>query len=320
MSNLDFSEVVYVKVSGQYDGQRLDNFLIRILKNVPKSRIYNLIRKGEIRINKGRCKADSRLAMDDIIRIPPIRSIRNNENPVVSNSLKKYISENILFEDKDLLVFNKPSGLAVHGGSGISMGVIEAFRSLRKSDEYLELAHRIDKDTSGCLIIAKSRLALSKIGESLQSNQVKKTYVALVKGNWPKGKSKVNAPLKKNTLLSGERIVKVDKLGKRSVTNFEITEKYENTTLLKINLETGRTHQIRVHCQFSGMPIVGDEKYGDTVFNSTMKNFGVKRMFLHASKLKFKHPNQSFLIDVMSPLPDDLKITIDKLNANELPK
>ena len=314
MANIDFTEVVLVKVSHHYVGQRLDNFLIRHLKNIPKSRIYNLIRKGEVRINKGRSQPDYKLLLDDIIRIPPVRINKTEKETKISDSLRELIMTNILYEDNSLLIFNKPSGLAVHGGSGISLGVIEAFRQIRKPDAFLELAHRIDRDTSGGLIIAKNRIALSMVGEALQSNQVKKHYVALVKGKWPKGKSQVNAPLKKNQMLSGERVVKVDPSGKRSVTNFNIIKKFKNTTLLDVLLETGRTHQIRVHCQYSGMPIVGDGKYGDVFFNKTMVEFGIKRMFLHASKLKFKHPEQDFFIDVTAPLPVDLKNGLELLN------
>jgi len=312
--NVDFTEVVFVKVSDHYVGQRLDNFLIRHLKNIPKSRIYNLIRKGEVRINKGRSKPDYKLLLDDVIRIPPVRMNNTGNITKISDSLRECILCNILYEDNALLIFNKPSGLAVHGGSGVSLGVIEAFRQVRKPDTFLELAHRIDRDTSGCLIIAKNRAALSSIGEALQSNQVRKNYMALVKGKWPKGMSQVNAPLKKNQMLSGERIVKVDPSGKRSVTNFNIIKKFQNTTLLDISLETGRTHQIRVHCQYSGMPIVGDDKYGDIFFNKTMAELGLKRMFLHATKLRFKHPQQEFFIDVTAPLPTDLKNGLELLH------
>ena len=319
---------MYVKVSGQYDGQRLDNFLIRILKNVPKSRIYNLIRKGEIRINKGRCKADSRLTMDDIIRIPPIRSIRNNENPVVSNSLKKYISENILFEDKDLLVFNKPSGLAVHGGSGISMGVIEAFRSLRKSDEYLELAHRIDKDTSGLVVVAKNNKTHEKLSSQFNDHTIKRVYQALVWGKLRPQTGRIETLItrsSKNRQLMEVGLTK----GKNAITNYKTLEIFENDkiptfSLIECRLETGRTHQIRVHMSYKGNNILGDKKYKKKFkkfrnINDDLKNLILKldRQFLHAKTLGFTHPSKNKEVEFTSKLPQDLNTLLKKLRNSK---
>jgi 23S rRNA pseudouridine955/2504/2580 synthase len=308
-----FDKVTYTEIGPEQEGQRLDNFLIRHLKGVPKSRIYNLLRKGEVRINKGRVKPDTRIKEGDIVRIAPIRTAQRGAPAVPGKELKRYLSENVLFEDEGLLIFNKPSGLAVHGGSGVSLGAIEAFRAERPEQRFLELVHRLDRETSGCLMFAKKRSVLLDIQNAMQRNQVKKSYQALVSGQWPKGKSTVNAPLRKNQLSSGERIVKVDVEGKASVTHFDIAQRFKQATLLDVTLETGRTHQIRVHCQFSGQPIAGDEKYGDKEFNDSMRGLGCRRLFLHAKSLRFKHPLSDQWVVVDAPLPDDLGKVLQKI-------
>ena len=308
-----FNQVSYIEIGPEQSGQRLDNFLIKTLKGVPKSRIYRLLRKGEVRVNKGRVKADSRLQQGDIVRLPPIRVAERGSTAVVGAQLKRYISENILFEDEGLFILNKPSGLAVHGGSGLSLGVIEALRAEYPQYKYLELVHRLDRDTSGCLLLAKKRSALIELQNSLRFNRIDKRYIALAKGRWPKGKSSINAPLLKNTLESGERIVRVDAGGKASVTHFKIRQQFPAATLLDIKLETGRTHQIRVHCQFAGQPLAGDTKYGDEQFNSSMKQIGLKRLFLHAASLRFKHPLSGDWVEVEAPLPDDLNKVLSNL-------
>ena len=308
-----FDKVSFVDVGPEHAGQRLDNFLIRHLKGVPKSRIYNLLRKGEVRINKGRVKPDTRVKDGDIIRIAPIRVAQRGDPAVPGQQLRRYLAENILFEDEGLLIINKPAGLAVHGGSGISLGAIEALRAERPDARFLELVHRLDRDTSGCLMLAKKRSVLLELQQAMQRNQIDKRYLALVKGQWPKGKSTINAPLLKNQVSSGERIVRVDVEGKASVTHFKISQRFKEATLLKVTLETGRTHQIRVHCQFSGQPVAGDPKYGDTHFNESLKDSGLKRMFLHASNLRFRHPLSGDWVDVEAPLPKDLQPILKNL-------
>jgi|TARA_B110000259_G_scaffold52186_1_gene61375 23S rRNA pseudouridine955/2504/2580 synthase len=308
-----FSQVSYVDIGPEQAGQRLDNFLIKTLKGVPKSRIYRLLRKGEVRVNKGRVKAVTRLKEGDIVRLPPIRVAERGEMPAVGRPLSQYLADNVLFEDEGLLIINKPSGLAVHGGSGVSLGAIEALRAEHPELRFLELVHRLDRDTSGCLMLAKKRSVLLALQQDLQNNHIEKRYTALSKGRWPKGKNTINAPLRKNTLLSGERMVRVDVTGKASVTHFKILKQYPSATLLDIKLETGRTHQIRVHCEFAGQPIAGDPKYGDEEFNESMKPLGLKRLFLHARYLRFKHPLSDDWVEVEAPLPADLDKVLGKL-------
>jgi len=313
LSESKFNKVSFVEVGPEHDGQRLDNFLIRHLKGVPKSRIYNLLRKGEVRVNKGRVKPETRLKVADVVRIAPIRVAQPGATPQPGQQLKRYLVDNVLFEDDGLLIINKPNGLAVHGGSGISLGVIEALRALRPELRFLELVHRLDRETSGCLMLAKKRAVLLELQAAMQRNQIEKRYQALVKGQWPKGKSTINAPLRKNTLSGGERVVKVEASGKPSVTHFKIAQRYKQATLLEIRLETGRTHQIRVHCQFSGQPIAGDSKYGDGQFNESLRDSGLKRLFLHASYLRFRHPLSGDWVDVEAQLPQELESVLEQL-------
>ena len=311
--NNPFEAVTYHTVDAEYDGQRLDNFLIRLLKGVPKSRIYRLLRKGEVRVNKGRVKADTRLKAGDSIRVAPIRTTQQQSAEKANSQMRKRLNDRIVFEDEALIVLNKPSGTAVHGGSGVSFGVIEGLRADRPEAKFLELVHRLDRDTSGCLMLAKSRAVLVDLQQQMQKNQIKKTYKALVKGRWPKGKSTINAPLKKNTLSSGERMVRVDVEGKASVTHFKIDRYFERATLLDIELETGRTHQIRVHCQFSGQSIAGDSKYGDSLFNQAMREQGLRRLFLHANSLDFRHPISGDKLSVFAPLDNELNNLLNHL-------
>jgi 23S rRNA pseudouridine955/2504/2580 synthase len=312
--NNPFSAVTFHEVEAEYAGQRLDNFLIRLLKGVPKSRIYRLLRKGEVRVNKGRVKADTRLVAGDVVRVAPIRVSDSSSQGMPGHQMRARLKESIIFEDDGLIVIDKPSGMAVHGGSGVSFGVIEGLRADRPEAKFLELVHRLDRDTSGCLMLAKSRSALINLQKQIQHNHIKKSYQALVKGKWPKGKTTINAPLKKNTLASGERMVRVDVEGKASVTHFSVAKWYKQASLLDIRLETGRTHQIRVHCQFSDQAIAGDPKYGDQEFNLHTRDLGLKRLFLHASCLEFKHPISSEWMKIESPLPSDLQTILDKLD------
>lgn len=308
-------QVQFLTISADEAGQRLDNFLLRVLKKAPKSLVYRIIRKGEVRVNKGRAKPERKLVAGDIVRVPPVRlgEIAGPAKP--SDGLTERLKSATLYEDEGLLIVNKPSGLAVHGGSGINLGLVEALRQIR-NDPYLELVHRLDRETSGCIMLAKKRSVLRRLHELLRDDSgaspVDKQYLALVKGHWSRRKGSVDVPLKKNELQSGERIVKVDTQGKASKTLFEIVEVFDRATLVRAKPITGRTHQIRVHAQFAKHPLVGDEKYGDEALNGQMKNIGIRRLFLHAASLRFKLTTDK-VIDVQAPLPKDLADALEKL-------
>jgi len=296
-------------------GQRIDNFLLKQLKGVPKSRIYRILRKGEVRVNKGRIKPEYRLKSGDLVRIPPIRT---SEKPVANapgQRVQQLLNDSILYEDKELLILNKPSGMAVHGGSGLSFGVIEALRAMRPEARFLELGHRLDRDTSGCLVIAKKRSALRAFQQLLREDGMEKVYLALVMGQWKSGKREINAPLRKNTLKSGERIVKVSRDGKPSLSIFSPETIYRDCSLMRVKLVTGRTHQVRVHALHSGHPIAGDDKYGDETFNKMMAGRGLKRLFLHARELRFTLPEHA-TIHVEAPLDENLKAILKKLEED----
>lgn len=295
-----------IEVTEDQDGQRVDNFLMSRLKGVPKSRIYRILRKGEVRVNKGRVKPESRLSIGDVVRIPPIRMSEEKQIAGPGVRLQKLLEKSVIYEDDQVLVINKPSGLAVHGGSGISLGLIESMRAMRPEQHFLELVHRLDRDTSGCILLAKKRSALRWLQEEMRAHRIKKVYQALVKGRWPKDRRRIDVPLRKNELKSGERIVKVSQDGKQSATNFTILRRLERATLVEARLETGRTHQIRVHTQFAGHPLAGDEKYGDAEFNQMMKEAGLNRMFLHASALEFRLPGGDKKQLAEAPLPVEL--------------
>lgn len=282
------SKVVnFQEVDESSEGQRLDNYLIKKLKNVPKSKIYRIIRKGEVRVNKGRCKPDTRLKQGDVVRIPPLQfsSVCTTETKVPGRLLRK-LNESVLFEDNELLIINKPEGIAVHGGSGLSFGVIEALREARPELRFLELVHRLDRDTSGVLMLAKKRTVLVELHKMLQTGRVGKIYHAWVSGQWPLAKPVITAPLRKNVLRSGERIVIVATDGKPSETHIEPLLQGNECSLIKVSPQTGRTHQIRVHCQFAGHPILGDEKYCPDEINQKFRSQGLKRMCLHAYSLE----------------------------------
>ncbi|WP_084028744.1 23S rRNA pseudouridine(955/2504/2580) synthase RluC [Candidatus Rickettsiella isopodorum] len=299
--------IQHLTVTKDYSGQRLDNFLMSRLKGLPKSRLYRIIRKGELRINKKRVKPDYRLQEGDIIRIPPLRlALVATKKNSLNEKLAELLEKAIIFEDKHFLVLNKPSGIAVHGGSGIHLGVIEALRLLRPQLKFLELVHRLDRDTSGCLLLAKKSSVLKELHELLRLGKIKKTYIALVAGHWPKSLLKVDVPLYKNQLLSGERIVRVQPEGKSSLTEFSVQHYYAESTLVAVMPITGRTHQIRVHAQFAKHPIIGDEKYGDKEINKKMRQLGCKRLFLHASQLEFTLPSIAKTITLNAELPKDL--------------
>jgi len=307
------TEVSWIEIDAEYAGQRIDNYLLSHLKGVPRSRIYRILRKGEVRANGGRIKPHYRLKSGDKLRIPPIRVSETGSTGEVGSLLANRVAQSILHEDLDLIVLNKPSGVAVHGGSGVDHGVIEILRSIRPEQRYLELVHRLDRATSGCLLIAKKRSRLRQLHELLRNNQLEKTYIALVAGHWPKRKQHVNAPLLKNELKSGERISKVSAEGKSAITRFRVIQQFEDTTLVEARPVTGRTHQIRVHAQHTGHPIIGDERYGDDRINKMMRRKGIKRLFLHASKLVVPAIDGSAAADLKlsAPLDQKLQMFID---------
>ena len=307
-------QVIYVEINEDNCDQRLDNFLISRLKGVPKSRIYRLVRKGEVRVNKGRVDIKYRLAAGDVVRIPPVRVAERSEESFVPKGLQAALQQGILFEDDGFMVINKPAGFAVHGGSGVSSGIIEGLRLIRPEARFLELVHRLDKDTSGCLLIAKKRSALRKLQEFFRNSEIKKTYQALLAGQWDRKKLIVTAPLLKNISKGGERIVVISKAGKAAETLFTRIKLFRNATLVEASPKTGRTHQIRVHAASLGHAIVGDDRYGSDEINKLFKNKGYKRMFLHAETLKFNHPVTDEKMTISAPLPLQL---INLLNNEE---
>ena len=299
----------FVTVDDFSVGQRLDNYLIKQLKGVPRSRIYRIIRKGEVRVNKGRKKADYKLKAEDLIRIPPIRTSTEKEIKP-SQGLLKTLENSVLYEDKGLLIINKIHGMAVHGGSGISVGIIEALKSQYK--EPIELVHRLDRSTSGCLLLAKKRSVLKSLHEQLVSHQLEKRYTALVKDTWSKKKHTIDAPIYQNSRYSV-----IDSKGKDSLSHFHPIKNFElgefNASLVEVSIETGRTHQIRVHAKFAGHPVAQDDKYGDAVFDQFMKKKGLNRLFLHAKTLTFTNPLTNEIQKVSAPLPADLEAFLKKL-------
>ena len=297
-------QVQILTITARHHDQRLDNFLLSQLKGVPKSRIYKLLRSGQIRVNKGRKKPNYRVQLDDQVRIPPIRMEERKTGEATIFLLDK-LKDCLLFEDEHLLVLNKPAGLAVHSGSNIQFGVIELLRQLRANGD-LELVHRLDRDTSGCLVIAKSRLALNELHKLFRADEgLQKIYRAILVGRWQGGEKIIDAPLLKNTLQGGERMVMVDGAGKSAKSLFNPLDYYPAATLAEITLFTGRTHQIRVHAAHQGHPVAGDKKYGDEAFNKQLKQQGFKRMYLHAYQLSFTLNQQAY--DIIAPLDNDWK-------------
>ena len=303
-------------------GQRIDNFLCLKLKGVPKSHVYRVIRSGEVRVNKGRVDASYKLAMDDVVRVPPVRlaTVNENSNPSSGSAFEAKMAEKarqslgILFEDDALIAVDKPAGLAVHGGSGVSFGVIEALRAQRPEAKYLELVHRLDRETSGILLVAKKRSALTAMHAMLRgdagTSRMKKHYYALVKGDWTDEKRHIRSKLAKTETAGGEKRVYVDERdGQEAHTVVARVERFKIATLLDCDIRTGRTHQIRVHLSHLGFPIIGDDKYGDFALNKVaqaIKNGGLKRMFLHARLLELVHPVTGEKLTIQSPVPADL--------------
>jgi 23S rRNA pseudouridine955/2504/2580 synthase len=306
-----FPKVRQVNVSEDEAGQRIDNFLARYLKGVPKSHIYRILRRGEVRVNSGRIRAQYKVRAGDTVRIPPVRISESKPGHVPGLNLEQHV----IFENPRLLVINKPPGIAVHGGSGLSYGLIEALRAERSTAPYLELGHRLDRETSGCLVLAKRRSFLRAFHEQLQQGQVKKLYLALVDGQWQGGKRTVDVALRKNQLRGGERMVNVDPEGKQAISIFRPVSVYQDASLMEVDLKTGRTHQIRVHGQHIGHPLAGDEKYGDEQFNSRMRAIGLRRMLLHAQMIEFVDPYDDEVITVSSPLDANAKAVLGHLEA-----
>ncbi|WP_455008439.1 RluA family pseudouridine synthase [Neisseria sicca] len=308
--------VSLITVAEHEAGQRLDNYLIKILKGIPKSHIHRIIRAGEVRLNKKRCKPDSRIQTGDLLRIPPVRTAekqRSSENRAQAVPAREFT---IIYEDDALLVIDKPAGIAVHGGSGVSFGVIEQIRRARPEARYLELVHRLDKDTSGLLMIAKKRSALVKLHEAIRNDHPKKIYLALGVGKLPNDSFHVKLPLFKYTGAQGEKMVRVSEDGQSAHTIFRVLNRFSDDllhqvglshlTLVQATLKTGRTHQIRVHLQSQHCPIAGDERYGDYQANKRLQKLGLKRMFLHAAELHLNHPLTDEKLILKAPLPQDL--------------
>lgn len=307
-------KVQVVTISSAMAGQRIDNFLFTYLKGVPKSMVYRILRKGEVRINKRRIKAHYKLLSEDMIRIPPVRLGIQSEVPI-SPKLHKVtaLNNHILYEDDHLLIINKPSGTAVHGGSGLRFGVIEGLRAMRSKTCFLELVHRLDRDTSGVLLIAKKRSALRLLHEQLRMKEMRKDYLALVKGHWHLQCKTVRAPLMKNTLNRSKRIVFVGDKGKPSETRFKIEARYELATLVKATPITGRTHQIRAHALHAGHPIAGDNRYGDREFDAQLLSTNLNRLFLHAISIRFEHPSTRTTMCITAPMDKSLRYCLDRL-------
>ena len=305
--------VRFLEVTPGQAGQRIDNFLLQQLKGVPRSYVYRILRKGEVRVNKGRVKALYRLQAGDRVRIPPVR-LPDSRPPVQApRGVNQRLAHAIVYEDERLLVLNKPAGLAVHGGSGLSYGVIEALRQLRPEERELELVHRLDRETSGCLLISKRRSVLRTLHELMCRQGVDKRYLALLAGSWRKGSRVVELPLRKNSLRGGERLVRVDAEGKPAETRFKRVRRFRRATLVEAELITGRTHQIRVHGAAIGSPILGDPKYGDEAANRWARSLGLGRLFLHARRLEIAWPGEKRPLVVTAPLPEELEAFLEKL-------
>jgi 23S rRNA pseudouridine955/2504/2580 synthase len=295
-------------------GQRLDNFLLREVKGVPRTRLYRALRKGEVRVNKGRVKADYRLVAGDIVRIPPLRQGQGAPPSAAPSGLISELAGRVIHEDDKLLVLDKPSGLAVHGGSGLNYGLIESLRQARPEQRYLELVHRLDRDTSGLILIAKRSPALKELHRLLREKHIDKRYLALVAGQWPRRTGVVDAPLEKNVVLSGERMVKVSAEGKRAITEFSVLERFPEATLLEARPITGRTHQIRVHAQHAGCPLLGDSKYNNDQSLALSKKLRLKRLFLHASSLQFRLDGNAYKFT--AELDSNLEKVLEKLRKS----
>jgi 23S rRNA pseudouridine955/2504/2580 synthase len=314
-------EVKWLTVDEESAGQRLDNFLIRHLKGVPKTHVYRIIRSGEVRVNKGRASADTRIESGDVVRLPPVRI----SDKVAEKAARPAPGREfpLLLEDDALMAIDKPAGVAVHGGSGVSFGVIEQLRQARPLAKLLELVHRLDRETSGILLVAKKRSALKHVQDQFRERETGKTYLALVRGQWPEKLKVIDSALHKFLLPDGERRVRVtsneDPDGMRSITLVKVAERWDTCTLLEVTIKTGRTHQIRVHLASQGHPIAGDDKYGDFEWNKALQKQGLKRMFLHAWRLQFTHPATGKRVELMSNLPPELQLYVNHVKSKSTP-
>jgi 23S rRNA pseudouridine955/2504/2580 synthase len=307
------SAVVMRTITEDEAGQRIDNFLMRHFKTVPRSRVYRLLRKGEVRVNRKRVDAEYRILAGDEVRLPPVRIDSGDDPGRPSSSLLELIEGAVIFQDKHVLVLDKPAGVAVHGGSGMSYGIIEALRVSRPR-ETLELVHRLDRDTSGCLLVARDRATLVSLHALIRNGGMHKTYLALVAGNWQLGTKRVDAPLATDNRQHGERHVRVAAAGKDSVSIFKPVQFFGSlATLMEVDIPTGRTHQIRVHASFAGHPLLGDDKYGDRERNAELKRHGLKRTFLHAQAVAFEWPGSGVPFHMSAPLPPELSAVIDAI-------
>ncbi len=317
-------QVQHLTVDESSAGQRLDNYLMRCLKGVPKTHVYRVIRSGEVRVNKGRAAADTRVQAGDDVRVPPVRVA---ERPAAAAVPAREF--NVLFEDEWLLAIDKPAGVAVHGGSGVSFGVIEQLRRARPEAKFLELVHRLDRETSGVLLLAKKRSALTALQDQFRARDTGKTYVTLVRGEWPASLKVIDVPLHKYLKPDGERRVRTstadDAQAKRSITLVKVVQRFAGFTLLDVSIKTGRTHQIRVHLAHSGHAIVGDDKYGDFEFNKSLArgtalpDARFDGMFLHARRLAFEHPASAERLEVLAPLPTPCQALLQELERHSLP-
>jgi 23S rRNA pseudouridine955/2504/2580 synthase len=319
MNELSKDAPALLTVGDEAAGQRIDNYLLRILKGVPKSHIYRILRSGEVRVNKGRVGPDARLAAGDVLRIPPIRSSQPRAASSQAHAARVF-KPAILLEDDSLIAIDKPAGMAVHGGSGIALGLIEQLRASRPDARFLELVHRLDRDTSGVLLVAKKRSALTAMHAQLRDGAVDKRYVVLVRGPWRDAKRVVDVSLHKFVTATGERRVRVEADGRQSITIFRREKVWPGhrppLALLEAELKTGRTHQIRVHLAYLGNALAGDDKYGDFAWNRQLAREGLKRMFLHARQLSFAHPASREIVRIGAPLPQELVTFLAALDSD----
>lgn len=321
MNSAGNNSVTHLVITEEEQGQRLDNYLIRHCKGVPKSHVYRILRSGEVRINSKRVDATYRLTAGDSLRLPPIRIAERPQN-AIDEAAKQRVDLPIIYEDEAMLVIDKPEGIAVHGGSGVSFGVIEALRRQRPQAKFLELAHRLDRETSGILLVGKKRLALTALHDMFREHGAgaDKRYLVLVKGRWMNLIQNVKLPLQKYLTEGGERRVSVDEQGKASHTVFRLLARWPDMSLLEAQLKTGRTHQIRVHLAHLGFPILGDEKYGDFALNKRLKPGGLKRMALHAWRMAFRHPLTGAPLECRAAIPEGIAgyiAAVDRQNARE---
>ncbi len=312
MSEKPSNAVEMVEISSDQAGQRLDNYLLTKLKGVPKSHVYRLLRSGQVRVNKGRKKPSYRIQPGDSIRIPPVRTAER-QPAVIPDAVLTLLENARLFENSDILVLNKPAGIAVHGGSELKFGIIEAIRK-NHPDQFFELVHRLDRETSGCLVLAKNRATLNTLHRALRNEdqdehapRIEKTYLALLAGLWQQGDKTIDLPLRK-VRRGGEHMVEISDDGQQAISHFKLVQHYHNASLMQIQIDTGRTHQIRVHAAASGHAVAGDSKYGDTAFNKAMKKLGLQRLFLHANHIVLPLGEG---ISVHAPLSEDLSQLLD---------